>query len=190
MSHYSANQRMVTPRPGGPIGTVNVPDWAGPEADAEFRAGLVAVAGRPSVEPLTATLASLISSWFGPITIAEDGTLRGHLGRDAVRVDAAIVLDLLRRSDLSGQLGPIDAATVAAALPLVARHAHAEAERQVVADEARADDDHRERVRDADLAQRRAELLRALAELDAAPAPVVVARPVPAPPKAMWCKKS
>ncbi|MFD9703842.1 hypothetical protein [Lentzea sp. NPDC059081] len=66
------------------------------------------------------------------------------------------------------------------------RRGRAEHERRAVADEARADDDRRVRARDADLAQRRADLLRQLAALDGDEVPVVIERSVPAPPPRRW----
>ncbi|NGY63431.1 hypothetical protein G7043_31360 [Lentzea sp. NEAU-D13] len=190
MSFFSANTQAVTPR-GNLLEGGTRPDLGGPESDHEFRQDVERIAGRASVTPFSATLASLVEDWFWPVSIGPDGSLHGRRDGNNVQVTVPTVRAVLRRTDVAGQLGiEPTAADLAAALAVVARRARAEAERQAVADDARADDDRRERTRDAELAQLKADLLRALAELDAAPAPAVVARTVPTPPKAMWRKKS
>ncbi|MFD5828317.1 hypothetical protein [Lentzea sp. NPDC060358] len=164
------------------------PDYfGGPESDHEFRQDVERIAGRASVTPFAMTLASLVEDWFSPVGIGPDGSLHGRRDGNNVQVNVPTVRAVLRRTDVAGQLGiEPTAADLDEAFAIVVRHARAEAEREAVADEARADDDRRGRARDADLAQRRADLLRQLSALDADEAPAVNERPVPEPPPRRW----
>jgi hypothetical protein len=172
------------------------PDHAGPEADAEARAAIVGLAGAPSTVPLDETLAGLVTSWFSPISLGDDGALLGEYDGAAVRVTAAEIRDVL--PSVIGQLGvEVTAPVLAEALALVARRARAAHERDVVAREHRRErEQQRERaelVQDAAVAQRQAELLAELAGLkNATPkmspttTPVPASRPVPEPPPRRW----
>ncbi|GAB2865430.1 hypothetical protein GCM10027200_77420 [Lentzea nigeriaca] len=161
----------------------------GEESDRAFRASIEAVAGKASAVPFAATLADLLGSWFAPVTAGDDGSLLGRLDGATVQLTLPTIRAHVRTAGVVTQLGvQITDEAITGALPIVARRARAEAERQAVADDARADHERRGRAEGADLAQRRAQLLRALSELDAVPAPAVVTRPVPTPPKRSWRK--
>ncbi|ROP37453.1 hypothetical protein [Saccharothrix texasensis] len=162
-------------------GTVPRPTPAGPEADERFRRHVQAVAGAASSVPLAATLGSLITRWFAPLHVTEDGALWGREHGQPVPVTPAAVRDLLRRSDLGGQLGTEpSAADLDEALVIAAGRARVEHERTVVAEQHQADRARADLVDDAERAERRAALLRQLAALDDRP------QQVPAEPSAGW----
>ncbi|WNV83720.1 hypothetical protein [Umezawaea sp. Da 62-37] len=187
MSAFGSNRPLSEPRPAGSTTTFERPTIAGPEADDEFRAGIVVLAGPASSEPLSATLAELIASWFAPVTGGQGGPLLGVLDGHVVQVTSATVRDLMRRTDLGQQIGLVPtAADVDTALTLVARHARGEAERRTVADDARSDQARAELAVELERAEQRAALLRELAELDE---PVADARPVPSPSRRSWLKR-
>ncbi len=179
MSAYSSTH--IAPSGAPAHGSVPRPTPAGPEADEKFRRHVRAVAGAASAVPLAATLGSLITRWFSPLTVADGGALLGEEHGQVVRVDARAVRDLLRRSDLGGQLGAEpSAADLEEALKVAAGRARVEHERAVVAEQHQVDRARAELVEDADRAARKAELLRELAALDGWPSQVP-AEPVPAP---------
>lgn len=185
MSLFSANTPPVQARPDAAYGHCERPDWAGAEADRDFRASIEAVAGKASAVPFAETLSDLLTSWFAPVTAGDDGSLLGRLDGATVQLTMPTVRAHVRTANVVTQLGvQITDAAIAAALPIVARRARAERERDAVAADARADRERRELAEDVAVAERRARLLRELAELDTPPsAPVVVPRPVPGPPK-------
>ncbi|WP_033431325.1 hypothetical protein [Saccharothrix syringae] len=173
----------VAPSGAPAHGNIPRPTPAGPEADERFRRHVEAMAGPASSVPLARTLGRLISGWFGPLTFADDGALLGEEHGQAVRVDARAVRDLLRRSDLGGQLGvEPSAADLDEALRLAADRARVEHERRVVAEQHRADRQRVELAEDVERAERRAELLRELSELDDRP------QQAPATPSAGWSR--
>lgn len=146
------------------------PDFGNPQADERARAAVVRVAGPPSAVPLAQTLARVVGSAFAPLMVAGDGALHGHEGGQPVLVTRPAVLDLLRRHGLAAQLGvPVSDGDVDEALRLAAGHARVEQERRVVAEQHLADRRRTDLVEDAGRAERRAELLRELAELGDVP---------------------
>lgn len=190
MNFFSANTPPVQARPDAAYGHCDRPDWMGKESDRDFRASIEAVTGQASAVPFTATLADLLSAWFAPVTCGEDGSLLGRLDGATVQLTVPTVRQHVRTANVVTQLGvQITDAAITAALPIVARRAKAERERDAVAADARADRERRELAEDVAVAEKRARLLRELAALGDAPkvtAAAPAARPVSRPPKRGW----
>ncbi|KOX16198.1 hypothetical protein ADK67_40305 [Saccharothrix sp. NRRL B-16348] len=165
---------------------MDMPTPGGTEPAARFRAALVREAGAPSAVPLPQQLARLLESWAGPTTVSDDNALLGELDGQVMRITATGVLDLLRRHNLAPQLGVTPTtADAEAAVTLATGHARVEQERRVVAEEHLARRQRAELLEDAELAAKRAGLLRALADLDGPP-PSAPAGDPPGRPRRRW----